>query len=227
MDSFSLFSPTHLLALLVCLAVPVWVVKTGKNGPGNMRRIIAVASLFTWLLTVLYPVFSDRFTWKESLPLHFCNLANLLGAIAVLSQKRLPRSILYFWGVVLCSWAFLTPSLSHGPAHLWFWIFWLYHLCIPVALLWILVRENYRPGFSDLRNALIVTWAFTLLLAVLDHFTGWNYGFVGPGMPLQKSPMDVLGPYPLRILWMLIIGTFLFFLAWLPWPLSRKFSKSS
>lgn len=55
----------------------------------------------------------------------------------------------------------------------------------------------------------------------LNAITGWNYGFVGAGKPGQPSPIDVLGPYPLRVLWMILIGALLFLFLLLPW-LRRK-----
>ena len=226
-ETFVPGSGVHLVALLTCIVIPIVVALSGKGMEGMFRKIIAGACLVTWIATLLYSFHPERFEWDFSLPLHFCNLANLIGAVAVLSPRRIPKSILYFWGFTLCPWAFLTPSLEEGPAHLWFWIFWLYHLCIPLSLFWTVIRVHYRPSWADLKTILILTWAFTLALALLDHFTGWNYGFVGPGMPLQKSPIDALGPYPIRILSMLLIGSALFLLALLPWLLLQKFRKRS
>jgi uncharacterized membrane protein YwaF len=55
------------------------------------------------------------------------------------------------------------------------------------------------------------------VLVALDAITGWNYGFVGPSLPTQKNILDFLGPYPLRLLWMALIGAFLFTLLMIPW----------
>ena len=76
----------------------------------------------------------ERLAWDRSLPLHVCNIANIFGAIAVLRQQRLFQGIIYFWALALCIWAFLTPTLDVGPARFGFWIFWIYHLFIGLAV---------------------------------------------------------------------------------------------
>lgn len=223
-------SPTHLLALAVCAAVVlgfVGLVRHYRALPDEserhqklhrLRLFVGVGCLGVWMLNTVFWTVLAPFCWEQSLPLHFCNLANLLGAIAVLRKGgRLFKSVLYFWATTLCIWAFLTPVLGSGPDGPEFWIFWVYHLFIPLAVLETFLVQRFRPGFRDLRNAILFTLGFTLSLAVIDRIFGWNYGFVGPSTPENPTLLDVLGPYPIRILWMILIASALFFLVWLPW----------
>lgn len=215
MDTFVPGSRLHLTCLGVCLAATVltaWAARRTRNSPraGTIRLIIAMGCLLSWIASNGYGFFPDRFEWAQSLPLHFCNLANLLGAHALLTRSRTSQALMYFWTFALCVWAFLTPSLYVGPANLWFWLFWLYHLFIPIATAWILVADRFLPRWSDWRKGLLLTLGFMGLLAVVNAFTGWNYGFVGPAAPSQKTPIDLLGPYPLRLLSMAAIGSGLF-----------------
>ena len=221
-------SPTHLITLVGCVLLTLLVTWWGKRSKKNpaqlqlLRRLVAAGSILSWLATLAYGLFPSNFSWDSSLPLHFCNLGNLIGAVAVLYQKRGAQSLLYFWSISLCIWAFLTPFLLEGPTHLWFWLFWIYHLFIPICLFWTLIVDGFQPGWKDLRFALIATTLFTLSLAGINAMTGWDYGFVGPGKPGQPSPIDLLGPYPLRIAWMLMIGSVLFTLLLLPWRIRWK-----
>jgi hypothetical integral membrane protein (TIGR02206 family) len=220
-------SPVHLIALCTCLAISVWVaVSHRKRSPGSpddfARRCIAFLCLLTWILSVGYWLQPSVLDWSAALPLHFCQFANLFGAVAILRKTRIAQSLLYFWGFALCSWALITPSLSSGPATLWFWVFWFYHLCIPLTLAWILAVDHFRPTFSDWKRTLLVTIAFTCALFFLNLATGWDYGFVGEGKPNHPSPIDFLGPYPYRVIWMLLIGTALFTLLYLPWIRLQK-----
>ena len=157
------------------------------------------------------------FSWENSLPLHFCNLANLIGAVAVLGPWRLWKAVLYFWSVTLCVWGFLTPVIGGGYGTLEFWVFWCYHLFIPLAVVETFVVQRFRPGLADLRNAWLLTLCYMVALVILDAACGWTYGFVGPSKPSAPTLLDVLGTYPLRLLWMSLIASGLFVLAWLPW----------
>jgi hypothetical integral membrane protein (TIGR02206 family) len=229
MDTFTQGSIVHGVCLLVCLAgvmVTVRLARRNRDAETRARsvRIVIVAGcLVSWLLSNGYGLAGGRFSWAESLPLHFCNLANLLGAYAVATRHRTSQALMYFWSFALCLWAFLTPSLYVGPAHLWFWLFWLYHLFIPVSTAWILVADRFRPTWrGDWGQSVLLTLAFMAALAVLDAITGWNYGFVGPSKPTQANLLDFLGPYPLRLVWMACVGTGLFAILMLPWMRRRE-----
>ena len=223
-------SLTHLLSILgcglACLAFARTAVRVNRSATDPARRdrqrrslrlFVGGGCLLAWLVNAGYWILAQPFRWEQSLPLHFCQVANLIGAIAVLGGGRLFQSVLYFWATTLCLWAFLTPVLGSGPAGAEFWIFWIYHLFIPLAVLEVFLLQQFRPRFSDLLNASGFTVVFTAGLAVIDSVFGWNYGFVGPSIPSQPTLLDVLGPYPLRLLWMGLLGGGLFFLAWLPW----------
>lgn len=228
LERFQTGSLLHWVCLGVCLAAFLavalsarWLRSLPSRGRARFRTAIVVGCLGSWLVTILFGLDPRVFRWDFSLPLQFCNLANLFGAVAVGRQGRLSQAILYFWSIVLCSWAFLTPVLYVGPAHLWFWIFWIYHLFIPIALAWVLLVDGFRPNWLDLRNSLAVTLGFLIILSILNAITGWNYGFLGPGKPGAATPLDLLGPYPLRIVWMTLIGSLFFLLVLLPWVVRR------
>lgn len=221
MDPFVPGSSLHFICLGVCLVAAVvtgLVAQRFRDQPiaANLRGVIAVGCVVSWILSNGYGFLPGRFSWSESLPLQFCNLANLIGAHALLSRSRRSQALMYYWTFALCVWAFLTPSLYVGPATLWFWLFWIYHIFIPISTAWILVADRFRPRWSDWKASVQMTLAFMGLLAILDAFTGWNYGFVGPAVPSQKTPIDAFGPYPLRLVWMALIGSTLFALLTLP-----------
>jgi hypothetical integral membrane protein (TIGR02206 family) len=223
--TFRTGSPLHGLCLLACAGIVAGFAILGRRArdPGDgrsrlrLRRFAGYGCLAAWLVNTAFWCLPGRFDWATSLPLQFCNLANLIGAAAVLGKGRFWKTILYFWTPTLCIWAFLTPVLRGGYGTVEFWIFWGYHLFIPLALAEVIVVQRYRPNGTDFRNAWIFTVAYMALLAIPDYHFGWNYGFVGPSAPDSPTLIDVLGPYPWRLLWMILIGTGLYLLVWLPW----------
>lgn len=228
LHTFEPGSPTHFATLLVCVALSVGLALTGpalRRRPATLRgcRIaLAGGCVAIWCVSGAFWVVASGFSWDRALPLHFCNMANLIGAWAVATRHRLAQALLYFWLFALSSCAFLTPLLFDGPATLWFWIFWSYHLFIALATAWVLGVDRFRPGWGDAARALAWTLAYAAALSLLNLATGWNYGFLGRGVPGQPSLLDFLGPWPLRLLWMTLIGSALFFALVLPWRLGRK-----
>jgi hypothetical integral membrane protein (TIGR02206 family) len=222
LSTFRTGSILHFACLIACGLMVLGLARIAKrhDSPDFRRRLrwfVAGGCLVFWLINTVYWMWPSRFHWAGSLPLHFCNLANLIGAIAVFGRSRLFKAVLYFWAFALCIWAFLTPVLSKGPARPEFWVFWGYHLFILLALVEVLVVQRFRPNWNDCRNVWLFTIVYTGILAILDYRLEWQYGFVGPSTPENPTLLDVLGPYPLRLLWMILIATALFGLLLLPW----------
>ena len=232
LDTFAIFSVVHLLAVASCVLISTMFVIFGCRWRSSSHRSrlirlgIVTGCLVSWVASTVFWFHPAYFRWDVALPLQFCNLANLLGAIAVGRQIRTAQSLLYFWSFGLCLWAFVTPSLDVGPTHIWFWIFWGYHLFILISIAHVLIVDRFRPGWKDFRQAVLLTFAFSIFLTVLNAISGWNYGFLGAGSPVNPSPVDVLGPYPLRILWMLLIGIGVFGVLLIPWRLRDALSRS-
>ncbi len=216
-------SSLHFAVLAGCLVLggltAVAALRDRRKGVpvSTARKVVAVGCVVTWVLSIGYGFLPSEFAWDKALPLQFCNLANLIGAHAVMTRHRTSQTLIYFWAFALCLWAFLTQSLYVGPDHPWFWIFWIYHSFILNSVIWVLVADRFRPSWSDYRIACLLTLAYMGALVPLNYFTGWNYGFVGPSIPTQKNLLDFLGPYPIRLLWMVLIGLVLFALLVVPW----------
>ena len=217
---FQTLSTVHLLTLAVCVgmgtAAPVLARRGDERRRLLLRRIVGWGCLVVWVINTGYWMMPDRFRWDGSLPIHFCNVANIFGALAILRGMRLFQGVLYFWaGLYL--WAFLTPTVAEGPDRPGFWVFWIYHLFIALAFVHIVFIDRFRPTFRDLLHASAFTLCYVALLAIIDAIAGWNYGFLGNDIPENPTPVDVLGPYPLRILWMILLGAVVFLLLWLPY----------
>ncbi|MEM7602349.1 MAG: TIGR02206 family membrane protein [Verrucomicrobiota bacterium] len=222
-EHFHPFSWLHFTALGVCVALPLGLVllssriRRDDSTLSKGRFFLVMGNLGIWLIACGFWFHPTYFRLEQSLPLQYCNIANLIAAVAIGFKWRPAQSLLYFWTFALCIWAFLTPFLMVGPSHPWFWVFWLYHLFIPMATAWVLSVDGFRPSRSDLGISILATTIYTLFLAGLNALTGWNYGFVGPGKPGQPSLIDALGDYPERLIWMFFIAAGLFVFLYLPW----------
>ncbi len=164
----------------------------------------------------------------ESLPLHFCDIAALIGPLALLEGNRrrrtLWRNLLFFWGFALTTQGLVTPTVDHGPTHPRFYLFWLNHGSVVGIALYDTVVRGYRPTWHDLGVALSVTYGYAAALIPLNLALGVNYGFTGPSTPSVSTVIDALGPWPLRLLWMALIVAAVFHAVWLLSKLPTKAS---
>ena len=171
----------------------------------------------------------EHFAWSHSLPLHLCDFAWIAAGWSLWSggdPQRLRHQVPVLWGLALSLIAFVTPTLTSGPGGLHFWSFWITHWQILAVCLWNLVQGT-RPDLRGLRGTLLLTAAaFALATAVnlvlmnFGHDT--SYFFTGDSLPSRPTPLDALGPWPLRILWIALLGVLALVLIALPFLLTRR-----
>ncbi len=207
LDVFNEFRPftwMHALTAGLMLGLSLAASLLGRRWRGTDRELTLGAFLGGMILArqgveVIWYFLPPNFSWERSLPLQFCDIAPWIAAIALLTERRWARTLLYYWGIGLSTQAFFTPTVDQGIAHTRFWWFWLGHTHIVGSAIYDMVARGYRPGWKDLRLAIAVTTCYTLSMIALDVATGFNYGYVGPSKPQAPTIIDALGPYPWRI----------------------------
>lgn len=226
-------SPTHLVTATVCVFAMVAALVMGKRllpTPARERRFRdawAWGTLAFQLAAVGWWLSPDRRDWSVSLPLQLCDLAGFVAPVALLTGRRWARILLYFWGLGLSTQAFITPTLAVGPSHTHFWVFWMAHIAIVGSALYEVVVLGFRPSAKDLGKALAMTWSYIILIAVFDWITGFNYAFVGPGEAPAGTLVAALGPWPWRVLVMMLMGSCVFAVLWGVWPLARAVGQAA
>ena len=224
--SFQPFSVTHWLTLLGIASASALLCFSGRRlqSSGNRARVeraLALANLFVWVMAHVYWMLPAQFEARTSLPLQLCHLAALAATASLASEQRLFRTLAYYWGFGLSTQALFTPALEEGPAILWFWVFWQQHGMIFAVACYDLVVRGYRPSWADYRHACLATFAYFCLVFPLDLAFDLNYGFVGRSLPEYPTIIDVLGPWPQRlVLIFAIIAAVMALITW-PWQHSR------
>jgi hypothetical integral membrane protein (TIGR02206 family) len=225
MQRFELFSPLHFATIaLFALAWAVLIAcgRRLRSRPlgARWRHALALGIGVCWLVANGVQLLPGRFVAHENLPLQVCDIAGLLAAFALYASWPTPRALLHFWGLGFSVVAILTPELAEGPAFAGFWTFWVPHANLTGAAAYLLLVEDYRPSWRDARTAF--AWALLYLALVLpfDLWSGFNYGYVGPGKPAQATLLDFLGPWPWRLGVMTALTAAVF--ALLAWPWARR-----
>lgn len=225
--SFQLFSATHwvtLLGITVATALLCIAGNSLKSGqrPSTLELWLALANLFVWVLAHVYWMLPAQFEVRTSLPLQLCHLAALAATASLLTNGRIYQTLVYYWGLGLSTQALFTPTLEEGPAILWFWVFWQQHGIVPAVACYHLIVHRYRPTWCDYRNACVATFAYFCLVFPIDFAFDLNYGFVGPSRPEHPSIIDVLGPWPQRlVLIFAIVAAVMALMTW-PWQVRRR-----
>jgi len=227
MDTFRPFSFTHAAALVVLAAVIGLLVAVGRRqqrgaGPTRFEVSLAVANLVFWFAAHGWWNTPPQFDPARTLPLQMCHLVSLGASFALLTRRRWLRALLYFWGIGLATQALITPGLTDPPTTIWFWAFWFQHGFIQLAVVYDLAVLRYRPDWRDYRFACVAALAYITAVVPLNLLLGANYGFLGDTKPQMPTILDLLGPWPLRLVFIVALVAVVMALLMLPWRRSLR-----
>lgn len=225
--NFAPFTLTHgctllCVAVLIAFAVYVGRRQTRTQAATPYERTLALLNLAVWLASHGYWQMPERFDPLTTLPLQMCHITSLIACAVLLTRDNTLRAILYFWAFGLCTQALITPSLLEPPTSPVFWSFWFLHGFVMLAAIYDLAVNGFRPHWRDYRVACIASIAYVAAVLPVDLLLGANYGFVGPSKPLNPSIVDLLGPWPQRLLIIVPLAALAMLVALLPWLAARR-----
>lgn len=222
-ETFRMFSGLHAAVLAAILCLTAAAVLAARKWPQTpiLERWVGWAYLAAWVTTFTFLLFPPLHEPAKTYPFQLCHLAAFAAALLLITRWQWLRPLVYFWGIALSTQALITPALAEGPALYPFWFFWATHgLLIGVALYDVFAR-GYRPSWRDYGIACAAAAAYVAAVLPLNLAYGWNYGFVGPSKAEQRSIVDLLGPWPERLVLIVAIVAAAMALLMLPWILVR------
>lgn len=228
LDRFQAFGTVHAVVALVAAGLIVGSCVLGRRwrdrGPARAEATLRggwVGFTIGWQVfaTAWYLVHWDV---QVSLPLHVCDLAAWIAPVALWSQWRWARSLLYFWAIALSTQAFFTPVVQDGVGRLEFWLFWVGHLQIVGSAIYDAVVLGYRPRARDFAFASAALLVYGVAMLGLNLWLGTNYGYVGRGNPSAPTVIDHLGAWPGRVFVLYGLAVAAMALTWVVWPLCAR-----
>jgi hypothetical integral membrane protein (TIGR02206 family) len=179
-----------------------------------------------WVGYQVYDALTTGFDIRSILPLQLCDISAIVAALVFAFPNRPLHTLAWFWGLGLSSQAVFTPDLVGGPETLGFWAFWLYHLFVIGAGVYVVAVRGFRPRWPDLRLALLAGIVYVVVVFTIDVTFDVNYGYLGRSNPGQPTILDLLGPWPLRVVYMMLLGALAMTLLWVPWLVAARAARS-
>lgn len=199
--SFELFGAAHLAALAMTMLtalVSSWWLRRDRDRGAWLPRALAVLLVG---VGVGYPALDLAMgrSWREVAPLHICDAAVFIGALALVTRRQLVYELLYFWGLAGTTAALLTPDLGETFPSYRFVAYFLQHGGIVVAALLLTVGAGMRPTKGAAWRAFGWLNAYAALVLVFDVATGANFLYLlePPG---AATPLVWFGGWPWYVL---------------------------
>lgn len=224
---FRAFTLQHGLTVLVFVGAMVASCWLGRRWLGTRKelrmRLVWVSTALAWqAAAVVYFLLPAHFDPMESWPLHLCDLAAWIGPLALLTQHRGLRSLLYFWGIGLSTQAFVTPVVEHGHGELRYWLFFVGHTHIVGSALYDLVVLGYRPRLRDWGFVTVVTVAWLIPVTAMNIAFDVNYWYTGRDAPGRTTVVHFLGPWPWRLIPMVLGVQLIWAALCIPWVVAER-----
>lgn len=226
MNSFRAWSAAHWLVIAATVVLAIVLAslrRRARDEKGKqIDRVMATVAAAAWLVINAWQIASDAFAPATALPLHVSDLTMLAIPIALWTGWRWSRVVVYYWGLALGSLAFVTPDLRDGPARAGFWLFWIGHVLMMVAIAYDLWGRGYRPGWTDWRTAALISIAYAAAILPINAASRYSYGYLGPDQPGQPALLGLFGAWPERVVPIVLTGLAAMALLTLPWTVSAR-----
>lgn len=198
-SAFTPFSPSHLLMLGLAAAGFVFLIAR-KN---QLRQSPSFFSKLRWILFALllvsevsYQVWAiSNHVWSFSghVPLHLCGIASITAMIGLVTLRPAWIQTSFFIGLFPAFMALLTPELPHDFQHYRFWKFFIHHMSIPWASLFLAL---WKPSAITGRSVFTVYFLLVMYALVIgfivNPLAGSNYLYLSR-LPEASTPLNFFG----------------------------------
>lgn len=231
---FVAYGPSHLVVLLIFAigaAVLIWIGRRQTEAHARVfSRVFAVVILAAFLLALVYKV--TRPDIQTSVPIQLCDIAELVAAYALWSQRHWAFALTYYWCLLLSSQALITPDVGTPregapdfPHHL-FVTFFVLHVLAVWAAIYLTWGRGMRPRWRSFRVTVVTTLIWAASTFTFNAIVGTNYGYLNRKPP-TASILDVLGPWPVYLLFEGAIVIVIWALMTWPWERMRRNATAS
>ncbi|MFD6198896.1 TIGR02206 family membrane protein [Mycobacteriaceae bacterium NPDC060252] len=223
---FHAYGPSHWVILAVFVLGAVLLVSRGRRLSEVRARLLgrALGAVTAIIYALIFIAGCIPVRIDVSVPLRLTDLATVVAAYALWSQRHWAYALTYYWGLVLSSQALISPVLTGPdfPGHE-FLAFWSIHLLVVWAAIYLTWGRGMRPTWRSYRLTVTVTLSWATLTMAFNAIVGSNYGFLNQ-KPSTASLLDLMGPWP----WYVVCATALVLTIWalMTWPWERSAGKT-
>ncbi|WP_138420255.1 TIGR02206 family membrane protein [Aquibacillus sediminis] len=216
---FLLFSTSHIIMMLLYVVGIIVLFLTYKqiaarpNVYQTIRWTLLVVLVLSEASYQLWAILNGLWTFGDHMPLHLCGVASIIAILALWKPNRTLVQLAVFFGIVPALLAIITPDIPYDYQHFRFWKFFIHHIAISWASLFLILTSHYKATAKGLVTAYSLLVGYAIIVGTWINPTfGSNYLYLSE--PAANTLLHYFGTgfaYYIK-LGLVALGIFLFLL---------------
>jgi len=227
MQTFELFSATHLVTLLIFVVLSIFLITARRNLRPYQSTVkwtffsILVASEVShqiWLVSTNQ--------WEiGSLPLHLCSISTFICIYLFLKPSKKAFYLVFFTGLLPPILSMVTPELLYQFPHYRFLKYFLHHATIAWSVLYFIVFEGYRVPRKAVGTAFLLLNIIAVPIFLINILLNTNFFYLAD--PTETTTiLSFFGSGITYYLTLEVAGIAVFLLTYLPMAILMTKEKS-
>jgi len=226
---FKLFSPTHLVSILLVVLVIVLLARTKGASEANRSKIRWTLAILLWCVEASWHIWNlavGTWTIQTMLPLHMCSVLIWLTGFMLIKKNYSIYEFVYFLGIGGALQALLTPEVGiYNFPHFRYIQTFLSHGLLIGAGVYMTVVEGFRPTWKSILRIFVIANIYMIIIYFINSAIGSNYLMVN-GKPPMATVLDLLPAWPWYIPWLEVIALVTCLILYLPFAIKDHFKKT-
>ncbi|WP_042220739.1 YwaF family protein [Oceanobacillus manasiensis] len=221
-EPFVIFKISHLVMLSIYFVGFILIIyfNSLKRQP-FYKRIYNIIRWSLFILLILseisYQIWSAStgiWNLKEHIPLHLCGVASITAALTLLLQNKMLATLTFYIGLVPALIALITPDLLYNFPHFRFWKFFVHHIVISWASLFVIVTSSITLKY----RSLLISYGLLLIYAafigfIVNPILDVNYLYLR-NTPISNTPLNYFGDGVLYYVNLCLVALTVFSIQW-------------
>jgi hypothetical integral membrane protein (TIGR02206 family) len=218
-NPFVLFGTWHLVALLFIALLNVGMLGFRKSSGKTRTAVRWTMAFMLWADEASWHIWNlywGHWTIQTMLPLHICSILVWLDGFMLIFKIHPIFEFIYFIGIGGAMQALLTPDAGiYGFPHYRIFQTMISHGLLITSGIYMTTVEGFRPTWRSFWRVVIGLNVYAAVIFPINRLLGTNFLFIN-GKPATASLLDALPPWPYYLIYMELIGIFIFLLLFLP-----------
>lgn len=177
-NNFVTFGPLHLFILSIALVISIFI-SIRKTESRKFELFTGIVLIFQQLFLYSWYFAGKYNTFTEGLPLYHCRIAIIFIGIGMIFNKEMLMKIGSYLGIFGSISALLFPGLDpFAFPHITQFSYFIGHLFLLWGAVYLLSVKNVGMSKLDLKNVVIFTNSYHVLMFVLNNMISSNYGYM-------------------------------------------------